>query len=116
MPSIAGPPLTAGRHAAALRFPLSVDRALRARRFCNTYGLTRRAGLIETVERRLAALSLRLETRAASGDLAFQQHLDAGQTDMYRREMEFVHHHRVPWQYALDLDAETVPQSVMSER
>lgn len=62
--------------------------------FCTTYGFHDLDGVVRTAVERLQALVDFMLTRAAAGDAAFANHIDAGHADLYRADMMHLIEHR----------------------
>jgi hypothetical protein len=78
-----------------------VDRAGRLRRFCDAYRLVDRAGLVDTMLRRVQTVCDLIVSQAAKGDRFFQQHLAEGHVDGYERDLVFIESLREPLEEAL---------------
>jgi hypothetical protein len=92
-------PLTDDDDTRALGLTAPAMRGRRLRLFCDTYGLTDRHDLLETVERRLEALCALMVGRAAGGDAAYQRLLAEGHLAHYEREIAFLRDHRQELQH-----------------
>lgn len=68
------------------------QQALRARDFCDAYGLTAeaRAGLVDAIADRLTALVEFMRGRASSGDEAFRSHLADGHDLLYLHDIDHI--------------------------
>jgi Phosphotransferase enzyme family len=97
-------PLVPDQAAVGFGAVLPVDRAGRLRRLCDSYGLVDRAGLVDTILRRVQAVCDLIVSQAAKGDPFFQQHLAEGHLDSYRRDLVFMQSLRAPLQEALEAD------------
>ena len=95
-------PLSPDQGAVGLGAVLPVDRPGRLRRFCDAYGLTDRAGLVDTILRRVQAVCDLIVGQAAKGDRFFQQHLAEGHLDGYQRDLVYIESLREPLQEALE--------------
>jgi hypothetical protein len=95
-------PLVADQDAVGLGAVLPVDRPGRLRRFCDAYGLTDRAGLVDIILRRVQAVCDLIVGQAAKGDPFFQRHLAEGHLDGYQRDLVFIQSLRAPLQEALE--------------
>jgi hypothetical protein len=95
-------PLSPDQGAVQLGAVLPVDRPGRLRRFCDAYGLTDRAGLVDTILRRVQAVCDLIVGQAAKGDPFFQQHLAEGHLDGYQRDLVYIESLREPLQEALE--------------
>lgn len=97
-------PLVPDQGAVQLGVVLPVDRPGRLRRFCDAYGLADRAGLVDTILRRVQAVCDLIVGQAAKGDPFFQRHLADGHVDGYRRDLGFIESLRESLQEALEAD------------
>jgi hypothetical protein len=95
-------PLSPDQGAVQLGAVLPVDRPGRLRRFCDTYGLTDRAGLVDIILRRVQAVCDLIVGQAAKGDPFFRRHLAEGHLDGYQRDLVFIQSLRAPLQEALE--------------
>jgi hypothetical protein len=95
-------PLVPDQDAVGLGAMLPVDRPGRLRRFCDAYGLVERAGLVDTILRRVQAVCDLIVGQAAKGDPFFQQHLAEGHVDGYQRDLVFIKSLQAPLQEALE--------------
>ena len=95
-------PLVRDQAAVGLGAVPPVDRPGRLRRFCDAYGLTDWAGLVDTILRRVQAVCDLIVGQAAKGDPFFQQHLAEGHLDGYERDLVFIQSLRAPLQEALE--------------
>ncbi|WP_037353970.1 aminoglycoside phosphotransferase family protein [Amycolatopsis orientalis] len=66
------------------------EQAARARLFCDSYGVTDRAAIIESAADRLRDLVQLMRTQAASGHEGFASHLAAGHDRVYLRDLEYL--------------------------
>ena len=94
-------PLCSDQAAGGLGASVPVDRPGRLRRFCDAYGLTDRAGLVDMILRRIQRVCDLIVDQAAMGDPFFQQHLAEGHLDGYHRDLAFIESLRVPLQEVL---------------
>ncbi|MFF8957828.1 aminoglycoside phosphotransferase family protein [Streptomyces sp. NPDC014894] len=87
-------PLTAPANADG--FGTTAEQALRARLFCDRYGLdpAGRAGLLDAVVERLHAMAAFIRARAAAGDAAYAGHLAAGHHLQYLADAEYLQDRR----------------------
>lgn len=75
--------------------PLTLsERARRLHLFCDEYGLGYRSELLDTIERRIAAIRTLILDRVAAGDPVFRCHLQGGHAEVYERDRTFVRRHR----------------------
>lgn len=81
------------------------EQGRRLRLFCDAYGLEDRATLVETIERRVAAVATLLVERAAAGDAAFQRHVAEGHVAGYEADVAFLRQHRKALQGAISAPA-----------
>jgi hypothetical protein len=95
-------PLVTDQDAVGLGAMLPLDRPGRLRRFCDAYGLVERAGLVDTILRRVQAVCDLIVGQAAKGDPFFQQHLAEGHLDGYQRDLVFIKSLQAPLQEALE--------------
>lgn len=95
-------PLSPDQRAVRLGAVLPVDRPGRLRRFCDAYGLVERAGLVDTILRRVQAVCDLIVGQAAKGDPFFRRHLAEGHLDGYQRDLVFIQSLRVPLQETLE--------------
>jgi hypothetical protein len=95
-------PLCSDQAAVGLGASLPVDRPGRLRRFCDAYGLAGRAGLVDTILRRIQRVCDLIVDQAALGDPFFQQHLAEGHLGGYQRDLAFIDSLRDPLQEALE--------------
>jgi hypothetical protein len=65
------------------------------------YNTVFRAGLVDTILRRVQAVCDLIVDQAAKGDAFFQQHLAEGHLDGYQRDLVFIESLRAPLQEAL---------------
>ncbi|GAA2238333.1 aminoglycoside phosphotransferase family protein [Streptomyces amakusaensis] len=91
-------PLTAPANADG--FGTTEEQALRARLFCDRYGLhpAGRAELLDTVVERLHAMVAFMRARAAAGDAAFASHLADGHHVQYLADAEYVKDRRAEFE------------------
>jgi aminoglycoside phosphotransferase (APT) family kinase protein len=95
-------PLVRDGYAPLFGVPLPVDRPARLRRFCDAYGLSDRAGLVDVLVRRIEAVCDLIVDQAAEGDPAFVRMRAEGHVDSYRRDVEFIWSTRASLERALD--------------
>lgn len=95
-------PLSPDQRAVRLGAVLPVDRPGRLRRFCDAYGLVERAGLVDTILRRVQAVCDLIVGQAAKGDPFFRRHLAEGHLDGYQRDLVFIQSLWVPLQETLE--------------
>jgi hypothetical protein len=67
-----------------------VEQARRLRLFCSAYGISDRDHGLVVAQERLAFLVETIESRAAAGDVQFQQHVRDGHVDLYRRDISYI--------------------------
>ncbi|GAB3263121.1 aminoglycoside phosphotransferase family protein [Kineosporia babensis] len=76
-------------------FGTVAEQAVRARRFCDAYGLAAadRAGLLEMVAIRLQALVDFMRAQAAAGSAAFASHVADGHDQLYLADVAYLRTH-----------------------
>lgn len=81
-------PLTAPESVVGFGSP--AEQARRARLFCDHYGDVDRSRVVNVLCDRLLDLVAYMRSEAATGDEAFQAHLDAGHDKAYLRDVEYL--------------------------
>lgn len=77
------------------------NRGHRLRMFCDSYGLGKRTGFVQTIEERVRAVGAMIRTQAKGGDIRFQRMVDEGHADRYDANATYLHQHREELQRAL---------------
>ncbi|GAA3143745.1 aminoglycoside phosphotransferase family protein [Planomonospora alba] len=81
------------------------EQAVRARVFCDRYGLDAagRGALVDTVAARLGALVEFMHAQAAAGVEAFRRHIEEGHDTLYRNDIAYLGERRAAFEAALSV-------------